>query len=89
MTAGISVNSSRHRGDYAGQLGLNWYVATLQGYVVYLRGLVSAGNETPDWQTEAGVRRPAGKLFTRYETYHMKPTLAQGAALIFGVGVYL
>jgi hypothetical protein len=89
VTAGISVNSSRHRGDYAGQLGLNWDVATLQGYVVYLRGLVSAGNETPDWQTEAGVRRPAGKLFTRYETYHMKPTLAQGAALIFGVGVYL
>jgi hypothetical protein len=89
VTAGLTVRSSRHRGDFSGQLGANWDIATVQGYVVYLRALGSVGNETPDWQGEAGVRRPAGKVFARYESYHMKATLAQGDAFIVGVGVYL
>jgi hypothetical protein len=89
VTGGSTVRTSRKRGVFAGQIGLNWDVATLQGYVVYLHAIGSVGNETPDWQGEFGVRRPVGKVFARYESYHMKPTLAQGNAFILGVGVNL
>jgi hypothetical protein len=89
VTAGWDVNDDRPRSKWAGQLGLNWDVATLQGYVVYARGLVSAGNETPDWLGELGVRRPAGKVFTRFENYGIKSDIARGETWVVGFGVYL
>lgn len=89
LTSGLSIGSSRKRGLYLGQLGVNWDIATIDGYVVYARGIGSIGNETPDWLGELGVRRPAGYLFTRYESYHMRPNLARGDTVVVGLGVNL
>jgi hypothetical protein len=89
ITGGWDVNDDRPRGKFAGQLGLNWDIATIQGYVVYARGLVSAGNETPDWLGEIGVRRTAGKVFTRFEDYGIKNDVARGDTFVVGFGVYL
>jgi hypothetical protein len=89
VTAGIDVNDDRKRGKFASQLGLNWDMATLEGYVVYLHGLISTGNETPDWLGEFGVRRPVGKLFTRYESYGIKSDIARGNTWVIGLGVNL
>ena len=89
ITGGWDWLDNRERGRLAGQLGLNWDIATVEGNIVYLRGLVSAGNETPDWLAEFGVRRLQGRLFTRFERYGIKPDLARGDAFIVGVGVNL
>jgi hypothetical protein len=89
LTAGVDAQDDRDRGKFAGQLGLNWDVATLEGYVVYLHGLASVGNETPDWLGEFGVRRPVGKLFTRYESYGIKSEIARGNTWVVGLGVHL
>lgn len=89
VTAGFDVLDNRSRGRFAGQWGLNWDIATLEGHVVYARGLVSAGNETPDWLLECGLRRREGKLFTRFERYGIRSELAHGDALLIGVGVNL
>jgi hypothetical protein len=89
ITAGLSVNSNRHRGSFAGQLGVNWDIATVEGYVVYLRGIASAGNETPDWLGEIGVRRPAFRIFTRFEDYGINANIARDEAIVAGVGVTL
>jgi hypothetical protein len=89
VTAGWNINDNRDRGKFAGQLGLNWDLATVEGYVVYARGLVSMGNETPDWLGELGVRRPIGKIFTRIESYGIKSDIAHGDTFVVGVGVNL
>jgi hypothetical protein len=89
VTAGWDIKDTRDRGKWAGQLGLNWDAATVEGYVVYLRGIGSIGNETPDWLGEFGVRRPAGKVFARYEQYGMRSSLGHGDALVLGIGVNL
>ncbi len=88
-TAGWDINDDRHRGKFAGQIGLNWDVATVEGYVVYVRGLGSLGNESPDWLGECGVRRPAGKIFTRFESYGINEALAHGDTFVVGFGVNL
>jgi hypothetical protein len=89
LTAGYNIKDDRNRGRFAGQLGLNWDLATIEGYVLYTRGVVSVGNETPDWSTELGVRRPLGHVFARWERYGMKPVLAHGNTLVLGIGVNL
>jgi hypothetical protein len=90
LTAGLnSDKSTRRRDKFAGQLGVNWDIATVEGYVVYARALGSIGNELPDWQGELGVRRPAGKMFARYESYGMGDDLSRGATFVAGVGVFL
>ncbi|HUJ11692.1 MAG TPA: hypothetical protein VL171_16910 [Verrucomicrobiae bacterium] len=89
VTAGMTDNSSRSRGRFAGQVGLNWDVATIQGYVAYIQGVGSVGNETPDWRGEFGVRRPAFKLFGRAEKYGINRELARGEIFVLGAGVNL
>jgi hypothetical protein len=89
VTAGLDVRDSRDRGKFAGQLGLNWDAATLDGCVVYLLGIGSIGNETPDWLGEFGLRRPAGKVFVRCERYGMQPSIGRGDTLVLGIGVNL
>ena len=89
ITSGASFGSSRRRGLYLGQIAANWDIVTLNGYVAYARGLGSIGNETPDWQAELGVRRPAGYVFTRYESLHMRVNLARGDTLVVGLGFNL
>ena len=83
VTAGYTINdSNRNRNRLCGQLGLNWDIATIEGCVVYALGQISAGNETPDWLAEFGVRRPLGHVFTRFERYGMKHDLATGDTLV-------
>ena len=89
VTAGYTASTTRGRSRFAGQLGLNCDVATVQGYVIYVRGIVSAGDETPDWRGELGARRPRGKLFARWENYGMNSDLARGDMLVVGAGVNL
>jgi hypothetical protein len=89
VTAGWDINDNRQRGKEAGQLGLNWDIGTVQGYVGYLRGQYSFGNETPDWMAECGVRRPAGRVFARFERYGIKNDIARGNTFTVGVGVNL
>jgi hypothetical protein len=89
VTAGWSVSSTRDRGRFAGQLGLNWDIATVQGYVMYARGIVSCGVETPDWLGEFGVRRPSFKIFGRAEDYGVTATIARGATYSLGLGINL
>jgi hypothetical protein len=89
VTAGYDVRDTNDRGKLAGQLGLNWDAATIDGCVVYLQGLGSVGNETPDWLGELGVRRPAAKVFTRFERYGMEPQVARGNTFWVGFGVFL
>jgi hypothetical protein len=89
VTAAYDASSSRNRLPLAAQLGLNWDVATLQGFVVYARGLASAGNETPDWLAELGVRRPVGKIFTRFESYGINHHIARDDIFVVGAGVNL
>jgi hypothetical protein len=89
VTGGWDKNDTRRRGPLTGQLGLNWDIATVQGYVAYLTGEISAGNETPDWMAECGVRRPIGRIFARYESYGIKHDIAQGDTFTVGFGVNL
>lgn len=86
--AGTAVET-RQRGWVAGQWGVNWDAATVNGNVVYARGLASFGNESPDWLAEIGVRRKAGKVFVRTEDYGMNADLAHGVTLVAGVGLSL
>ena len=88
-TVGMTGNSNRPRGNFSGQLGLNWDIATVQGYVVYAHGVGSIGDESPDWQGELGVRRPSIKVFTRYEDYGISRTISRGSIVVLGMGVYL
>jgi hypothetical protein len=89
VTLGYDFRHSRDRANPAAQFGLNWDAATLQGCVVYARGLVSIGNETPDWLGEVGVRRKAGKLFFRCESYGLESDLARGHLAVAGIGFAL
>jgi hypothetical protein len=89
LTLGHDFHHSRERSEPSGQAGLNWDIATLQGCVVYARGLLSMGNETPDWQAECGVRRRRGRLFLRYERYGLEGDLARGNTPVAGVGFHL
>jgi hypothetical protein len=70
-------------------LGLNWDIATVQGNVIYARGIASTGNETPDWLVEGGVRRPAGRIFVRYDSYGMNGDISPGVVFVVGVGMSL
>ena len=89
ICAGYDINDDRERGPFAGQLGLNWDIATVEGYVLYARGLGSVGNECPDWLAECGIRRPAGKIFVRYDNYGMTHNIARGETFVLGIGVNL
>lgn len=89
LTIGHDFHHSRKRANPSGQVGLNWDAAAIRGCVLYARGLGSIGNETPDWQAEAGVRRPRGKLFFRYERYGLEGWLARGNAAVAGIGFAL
>lgn len=89
ITGGWDIRTTRDRGKLAGQLGLNWDIVTIQGCVVYARGIISGGNETPDWLGEFGVRRPSFKIFGRAENYGVTSTIARGEAFTLGVGINL
>jgi hypothetical protein len=89
VTLGHDFHHSRERSNPAAQLGLNWDAATIQGCVVYARGLGSVGNETPDWLGEIGVRRRAWRVFFRYERYGLESDLARGDTAVVGVGFHL
>lgn len=89
FTLGHDLHHSRNRSNPAAQIGLNWDAATIQGCVIYARGLGSIGNETPDWLAEIGVRRKAGRLFLRHERYGLERDLARGNTLVVGVGFAL
>ena len=89
LTAGEKINTSRDRAYFAGQAGLNWDIATVQGYVAYVQGVGSIGNEDPDWRGEFGVRRPAVKVFGRAESYGINRELAREDIFVLGVGVNL
>jgi hypothetical protein len=89
VTAGLTASSSRPRSDFCGQIGLNWDVATVQGYVGYVEGVGSIGDESPDWRGEIGVRRPAVRLFGRAESYGVTHKIARGDIFVIGMGVNL
>jgi hypothetical protein len=89
VTLGYDFYHSRDRSPPSGQLGLNWDIASLRGCVFYARGIGSIGNETPDWQFETGVRRRAGKLFFRCESYGLEDHIARGNTAVVGIGLTL
>jgi len=89
MAAGYDISDNRGRGRFAGQIGLNWDIATVQGHVLYARGIGSVGNESPDWLAECGVRRPLGRIFVRYDSYGMNHNIARGDTFVVGVGMNL
>ncbi len=89
VAAGYTISSTRNRSDWAAQLGLSWDVAAVHGHVVYLRALASFGEEIPDWVCEAGLRRPIGKLFLRWEDYGINRNIARDDIFMIGLGVHL
>ena len=89
LTMGHGFSHSRDRANPAGQVGLNWDAASLHGAVLYTRGLLSMGNETPDWQVEAGARWTRMKVFFRYDDYGLEHDLAEGNAAVVGMGLNL
>jgi hypothetical protein len=89
VTMGYDSNSSRERDLFTGQIGLNCDIATIEGYVIYLLGIGSIGNESPDWLGEFGVRRPAFKVFVRTEDYGIAHVLSRGNLVYGGVGINL
>lgn len=88
-TLGYDWHHSRNRSNPAGQLGLNWDAATIQGGVIYARGLISMGNEIPDWSAECGVRRPWGKIFFGVDRAGLEQRLGSGTTFTGGVGFNL
>jgi hypothetical protein len=89
VTLGYDFHHSRDRANPAAQWGLNWDAASLRGCVAYARGIVSVGNETPDWQLETGVRTRPWKLFFRWESYGLEDQLARGNLAVVGLGFVL
>jgi hypothetical protein len=89
VTVGYDFYHSRDRGNPAAQLDVNWDVATLQGSVIYLQGIGSIGDETPDWLVEFGVRRLGGEIFVRAERYGLERQLARGNTIVAGIGFHL
>ena len=89
ITLGYDFHHSRDRANPAAQWGLNWDAASLRGGVAYARGLVSVGNETPDWQFETGLRNRPWKVFFRWESYGLEDQLARGNLAVVGVGFLL
>jgi hypothetical protein len=88
-TLGYEWHHSRARSNPAAQFGLNWDAATIQGNVLYARGVGSIGNEIPDWLAECGARRPWGKIFVRAERSGLERHLARGTAIVAGIGFNL
>src|SRR5664280_1295696 len=86
---GRTATSTRPANGFSGQVGLNWDIATVEGYVAYVEGVGSLGDETPDWRGEIGVRRPALKIFGRAESYGITDTIARGEIFVVGMGVNL
>jgi len=89
MVAGYDLKEDRDEGNVTAQLGINWDAASVNGCVLYARGVATVGIETPDWLAEVGVRRPMGKLFARYEFYDMVRDVARGNSFLFGAGFNL
>ncbi|MCG3149694.1 MAG: hypothetical protein PCFJNLEI_03159 [Verrucomicrobiae bacterium] len=89
VTLGYDWYHSRDRHNPAAQLGLNWDAATIQGNVLYGRGLISVGNEIPDWFAECGIRRPWGKVFFSVERAGLESRLGSGTAVVGGIGFHL
>ncbi|OQW96802.1 MAG: hypothetical protein BWK77_03560 [Verrucomicrobia bacterium A1] len=87
LTLGLDVGSSRERTGPAAQAGLRWDIASVRGFVIYAGGLLSAGNETPDWQTEVGVRRPSVRIAFRAERYGLESHLARGDTFVLVAGL--
>lgn len=88
-TLGVDWHHSRDRRDPSAQFGLNWDAATIQGNVLYARGVVSIGNEIPDWVAECGVRRPWGKVYFSVERTGLEHRLGDGTSVVGGVGFNL
>jgi hypothetical protein len=88
-TLGYDWYHSRERSNPAAQIGLNWDAATIQGNVLYARGLISLGNEIPDWSAECGLRRTWGKVFFSVERTGLEQYLGRGTAVVGGVGFNL
>ena len=89
VTAGHTGSSSRTRENFSGQIGLNWDIVTIQGFVAYAQGIGSIGDETPDWRGEIGVRRPAVYFFGRAENYGVSREIGRGNIYVVGIGVSL
>lgn len=89
VTLGYDFHHSRDRANPAAQWGLNWDAASLRGCVAYARGIVSVGNESPDWQLETGLRTRPWKVFVRWESYGLEDQLARGNLLVGGLGFVL
>jgi hypothetical protein len=87
MTLGFDVGSSRERSGPAAQAGLRWDIASVRGCVIHAGGLLSAGNETPDWQAEVGARRPAFRIALRAERYGLESHLARGDTFALVAGL--
>ncbi len=89
VTLGYNFHDSRDRSNPAAQLGMNWDMVTIGGYVIYVHGVGSVGGEIPDWLAECGVRRPVGNLFIRAEKSGLESRLEHGDAVVAGIGFYL
>ncbi|MBV9463534.1 MAG: hypothetical protein JO317_04835, partial [Verrucomicrobiae bacterium] len=90
LTAGYAVNEPRQRDQPPASAGLNWDIASIEGFVVYAQGIVGIGEANPDYIAELGVKRPGGNVFLRYESYGL-PARLEGRQhpLYAGIGMQL
>lgn len=86
---GGAGQADRARGNPAFQIAAEADIASIEGVVLYSRGLLSWNEESPDSYIEVGVKRPTGKIFWRYETYGIRRSMSRGGVNYFGIGLNL
>jgi len=88
---GLTVLSSGDRPLISSEAGLNWNIATIEGYVPYLKGQGGFGAASPEMLFETGFQRPAYKVFFRWEDYGLDKTISGGRDKVYygGLGLHL
>ncbi len=89
VMCGGASQVDRARGNPSFQVAATVDIASIEGVVLYSRGLLSWNEESPDSFIEVGLKRPLGKIFWRYETYGIRSSISRGGVNYFGFGLNL
>ncbi len=78
VSAGVNVASPSQKHFGSAEIGGHWNIATIYGYVPYIRGQYGYGAVSPGYSGEAGWQRPEYKVFIRYENQELDRSISGG-----------
>gem|GEM_PF-867067 len=77
---GYTVESAnvRAKSPISAEIGIQWNIVTVYGYVPYVRGGAGYGAVSPGYMGEVGFQRPAYKMYIRYENENLSSVISGG-----------